>query len=176
MAASKRKPRLPIFEPPPSSWDFGDFLNAGAADIVSRTVDCSTCPVALLCHGGAASTGTYCQACGATAVYWEGNRLSDAADRHVLVIDCHEHRFSDRSNSQHQCALCDGEVIRDHVKRQKGKVRTIAVMHYLHTTHASYSAASRQEAWKEEHKKCLQHEEQLERVKAERQKQAQQKK
>ncbi len=168
MAASKRKPRLPVFEPPPSSWNFGEFLNADPADVGSRTVDCGSCPVALLCHGGAASTGIYCESCGATAVFWAGNKQSEPTERHVLVIDCHEHRFSDRSCTQHRCALCDGEVIRDHVKRQKGKVRTTGIMHYVHTAHASYTAAARQESWKEEYRKCLQHEEQLERVKAER--------
>jgi hypothetical protein len=139
--------------PPHQSWDLLKFIEATPEELAAKTVDCATCPVALLCNAGVGGTGIFCTQCEATSVFC----VDENKPSNVIVMDCTKHRF-EKTDPQVCCSLCSGSSIKFAMRGLR------PFQHYVHTKHASYDARTRQERLKEAHTQWLDHAERVARA------------
>jgi len=132
-----------VYTPPETAITLRQILDGPIDKVVP--VDCTNCPVNMLCQEASGGTGFVCESCGATSVYVE-----EPDDRglvnNILIVDCHKHRFEKDASKARQCGLCDGAVMSFYAYNHGAK------HHYLPTVHAAVSLKKRQETLRKAYK------------------------
>lgn len=84
-----------------------EYMEKNADEIRALQVDCTTCPVSMLCQSETGASGYTCKECRATSVY-----MDDGTKEHAYVIDCAKHTFPVNTNQEILCQLCDGRTMK----------------------------------------------------------------
>ncbi len=140
MDAKKNDTTPEDFSISPHSMRIAEFLKMDAEGIAAKTVDCPTCPVAMLCQAGDGGSERVCQTCGATAVAIDVEDAREAA--HVYLIECGKHGFQNQRQGW-TCNLCDGRIMQHEIRDPALRPET----HYLRTVYAKVTAEKRQTDW-----------------------------
>lgn len=113
------------YKPPKTSWRLPVLIEAPIKKVKKTVVDCSTCPVSLLCENREGGSGYVCDTCGGTAVLVEEPQDNKAPDD-VLLIDCEKHKFEKREGVDPitRCTLCSGAIM-------ETEVQGVGVRHHL---------------------------------------------
>jgi len=122
-----------IVEIPSVSWLLTDYIRASDKEILEKTVNCTNCPVFILCETGQGGTGWTCSKCNATGVYLDTPKEgANELPEHVLVIDCGKHKFEKKKECAQitECSLCSGGLMELEVLNKGTK------NHYIRTVHA----------------------------------------
>lgn len=144
------------YTPPPASWRLKVFVEAPVSELKKRQVDCTTCPVFLLCEVGEGGTGWVCGTCKSTGFEITPIESGKHPDE-ILIIDCAKHKFNVRKDSEKMtsCALCSGGQMELEIALGP-EIRA----HYLSTVHSTVPVEERQrflkekyEFWKSEYAK-----------------------
>jgi len=125
------------YVPPDSSMTLQELIKRPLKEITP--VDCSTCPVSMLCQEGQGGAGYVCDICGATGVYVDEPEPG-AFPKNLLVMDCGKHRFEtlEGKGKMPDCGLCTGDQMELLLRNEH------AVNHYVPTVHARVPLAERQ--------------------------------
>ena len=146
-----------IYAGPTAAWRLPLFIEASLDAVKAKVVECSTCPVFLLCETGTGGTGWVCPKCNATGVYVDQPE-NDKAPEDVLVVDCGNHKFDVRAESKRisECALCSGGIMELEILAKTTKNHYIATAYAkvaVETRHAHLKAAH--DKWKKHHAATL---------------------
>lgn len=138
------------FQAWPHTMKLLDFMNATPEQIKAETVTCENCPVSMMCLSEKSGNKSddeglhVCAKCNTTGLIMnEVTDKTDAASRHLLIIDCGKHQFKTKSQLN-PCELCDGRVMKYHLLYQ-----THAQRHYLRTEFSKVPVDERQKIMKE---------------------------
>lgn len=134
------------YVPPRESWRLPVFIEASLDDVAKTLVDCSSCPVNLLCSEGEGGTGYVCKTCGNTGVWIDEPSYGKEIPKDILILDCAKHKFNaPEKNRMTKCAICSGGIMQLEVLNHGAR------NHVVFTVHAKVSVAERQktlrEAW-----------------------------
>jgi hypothetical protein len=118
------------YVPPPVAWRLPVFLEATPEELTARLVDCSTCPVYLLCEAGEGGTGWVCGTCKATGVAVEQIEESKLPDD-LLIIDCATHKFNRIPAAENMtvCSLCGGGQVELEINFPNSRAHLITTVH-----------------------------------------------
>lgn len=113
MSDDEEKEAVEPYVPPKAAWRLPVLLEASKKDLEASRVDCSTCPVFILCESGEYGTGWVCQTCNATGIRMTEPEESGGPAPDLLGVDCGKHNFIVGPNSglQKTCSLCTGDQI-----------------------------------------------------------------
>ncbi len=120
-------------------WRIKDALAAERGAVQESRVDCGTCPVSLQCVTADGGNGWKYNCCGSAGV-----EAADGDGRVLLIMDCADNRFTQRSNASEipTCPLCSGDIVKSDLLGMGDHHR------FVPTVHAAVSVTARLQTWK----------------------------
>lgn len=99
-------------QPDPIALRFKDLLTFSRPQLMERRVNCSTCPVNMLCESGDGSAGYKCEKCGAVAVMIDDPNPARCQSVYIVLCAINKFKVADPQNGQGGgltpvCHVCD---------------------------------------------------------------------